>query len=107
MRHAKDPEHGSLLSRLRQTWNDFDTLSTRFIDINYPLSPVHEEIANVQEEKNAMCPSACKGNNTRHCNNWLSIKNCLVESKENVPRLCRVVFNTTTRGKIPHKSELE
>ncbi len=69
--HLRDPKYGSLLGRLRignKTWNDFLTLNTRFVDENDPLSPVHEELAKVQEGENVLCPFATQGNNSRHFN---------------------------------------
>ncbi len=101
----------SLLRRLRlnnQTWNDFDTWNTRFIDRNDPLSPVNEELENVQEEENVIFPVACQGNNSRHSINWLSMKELLNATKrKSTPILCSPVFDGAIRGKRPTKSELE
>lgn len=90
MAHAKVPEYGSLLSRLRlrnQTWSDFETFNKRLIDKNDPLWPVHEELAKVQEKKKVIFPVACLGNNSRHSTNWLRVKICLIQLKENRLRL--------------------
>ncbi len=111
MRHSRDPKYGSLLRRPRvgnQTWNDFLTLHTRFIDRNDPLSNVREELARVQEKGNVMCLVASQENTSRHSINWLSMKepyNAI--DRQSAPILCPAMFNAATRGNKRTISELE
>ncbi len=110
MRHAKDPEYGSLLRRLPlgNQMNDFETLNTRFINTNDPLSVMHEELAKVQQENNVLFPVACQENYSRHSINWLRMKALFnAIGRKYSPMFCPAVFNAATKGKRPTKSELE
>ncbi len=77
MRHAKGPDYGSLLKRLRlgkHTRKDFETLNSRYIDRNDSNSSNYKELMKLQKEKNVSIPTACQANNSRHSINWLALK---------------------------------